>query len=335
MRKELPGSPDLVGESPRISEIRRMIQRLGRAQSPVLLLGETGTGKEVVARAIHRVNPAGPFVPIDCSALVGTLMESELFGHAKGAFTGAVANKPGLLDLAEGGTAFLDEIGELPLRLQVKLLRVIQDKELRPVGSLTRRRASFRVIAATNRDLASDVARGRFRRDLYYRLNVVTLRLPPLRERREDIPALVEQFLAQHGGRHCLSQEVRDALMAYEWPGNVRELENCIERMVAMNSGPMLHSADLPTALQNTLAAGEAERFAQQALLARQRVAAPPSPPQAQPVVVPLEATERQAILNALDFTQGDRAQAAQLLGIGRTTLYRKLKRYQFTPLAN
>jgi transcriptional regulator with PAS, ATPase and Fis domain len=321
----LPDSPDLVGQSPRICEIRRMIQKLGRSQSPVLLLGETGTGKEVVARAIHNVSPQGPFVPIDCSALVGTLMESELFGHAKGAFTGAVASKPGLLEVADGGTAFFDEIGELPPRLQVKLLRVIQDKEIRPVGSLARHKANFRIIAATNRDLTKEIERGRFRRDLYYRLNVVALRLPPLRERQEDIPALVEQFLAQHGSRHRLSQEVLGVLTAYDWPGNVRELENCIERMVATNTGPLLHVADLPTALQTTLHAGQAGGVPAAGL----------SPPPASeiPLVRPLQETEKQAILNALEFTQGDRARAAHLLGIGRTTLYRKLKRYKLTPL--
>ncbi len=309
-----------------------MIQKLGRTQSPVLLLGETGTGKEVVARAIHHVSPSGPFVPIDCSALVGTLMESELFGHERGAFTGAVAAKLGLLEVAEGGAAFFDEIGELPLRLQVKLLRVIQDKEIRPVGSVTRRKANFRVIAATSRDLAREVERGRFRRDLYYRLNVVALRLPPLRERREDIPALVDQFLAQYGSRHCLSPEVLEALMAYDWPGNVRELENCIERMVAINSGPVLHVADLPSSLQTSRHALQAEQFLR-------RAGAAPLPPDQPPVVPPapavptLEETERQAILQALTHTQGDRAQAAHLLGIGRTTLYRRLKRYKLTPV--
>jgi len=330
--EDLPYSPDLAGHSPRVCEIRRLIEKLGRTSSPVLLLGDTGTGKEVVARAIHGVSPQGRFVPIDCSALVVTLMESELFGHAKGAFTGAVANKPGLLELADGGTAFFDEIGELPLRLQVKLLRVIQDKEIRPVGSLARRKTNFRIIAATNRDLAKEVERGQFRGDLYYRLNVVTLRLPPLRERREDIPTLVEQFLARLGGRHRLSPEVLDALLAYDWPGNVRELENCIERMGAINSGPVLHVADLPTGLQNSLHAAQAELLARPAVLTRApaaHVAPAPSPP----AVVPLAQTERQAILQALEFTQGDRQQAAHLLGIGRTTLYRKLKRYKLTPL--
>jgi len=327
MMEDLAGNPVLVGHSPRLCEIRRLIERLGRGQSPVLLLGETGTGKEVVARGIHHAGPGGPFVPIDCSALVATLLESELFGHTKGAFTGAVSHKPGLLELADGGTAFLDEIGELPVRLQGKLLRVIEDQEIRPVGGVARRRASFRVIAATNRDLAREVERGRFRRDLYYRLNVVTLRLPPLRARKEDIPALLEHFLASHGRRHHLSPEVLEALVAYDWPGNVRELENCVERMLAFNSGPVLHLADLPTGLQNALHQRQAGEFAGQAALSREVAAAAP---ESRPAgVVPLEETERQAILRALECTQGDRGRAAQLLGIGRTTLYRKLKRYR------
>jgi transcriptional regulator with PAS, ATPase and Fis domain len=318
----------LVGQSPQVREILRKIDKLGRSCSPVLLLGETGTGKEVVARAIHRVRSSGPFVPIDCSAMVGTLLESELFGHTKGAFTGATTDKKGLLEAAEGGTAFFDEIGELPRELQVKLLRVIQDKEIRPVGSLHCRKADFRIIAATNRDLAKEVERGRFRRDLYYRLNVISLRVPPLRERREDIPVLAAHFLARRGSRHTLSQEVMQVLLSYDWPGNVRELENGIERMVAMNSGPVLHTADLPTALQTSLLASRAEDLALKAVACADQRPAPG--PNSNPLnVVPLAETEKQAILKALHQTAGDRARAAQLLGIGRTTLYRKLKQYQ------
>src|SRR5262250_1984183 len=177
----------LVGQSPRIRQILRLVDKLGHCRWPVLLLGETGTGKEVVARAIHSVNPAGPFVTIDCSSMVGPLMESELFGHVKGAFTGASVAKLGLIEAANGGTALFDEIGELPLDLQAKLLRVLQEKEFRPVGSLTTRRSDFRIIAATNRDLHAEVEKGTFRRDLYFRLNVINIRLAPLRERKEDI----------------------------------------------------------------------------------------------------------------------------------------------------
>ena len=244
-------APLLVGQSPRIRNVLRMVEKLGRCRWPVLLLGETGTGKEVVARSIHKVQPVGPFVTIDCSSLVGPLMESELFGHVKGAFTGAVTAKTGLIEVANGGTAFFDEIGELPLDLQAKLLRVLQEKEFRPVGSLTHRRSDFRVIAATNRDLAKEVEKGTFRRDLFYRLNVVNLRLAPLRDRKEDIPALIAHFLARHGKGHTLTQETFEAMLSYDWPGNVRELENCIQHMVAINTGPLLHAAELPSMLQN------------------------------------------------------------------------------------
>src|SRR5882762_1962943 len=245
----------LVGQSPRIRTILRLVEKLGRCRWPVLLLGETGTGKEVVARSIHNVSPLGPFVTIDCSSLVGPLMESELFGHVKGAFTGAVGTKTGLIETANGGTAFFDEIRELPLDLQAKLLRVLQEKEFRPVGSLIQRRSDFRVIAATNRDLAKEVDKGTFRRDLFYRLNVVNLRLSPLRDRREDIPALIGHFLNRYGKNHTLLPETLEAMVSYDWPGNVRELENCIQHLVAINSGPLLHAADLPSMLQHHLMA--------------------------------------------------------------------------------
>ena len=252
-------APLLVGQSPRIRNVLRMVEKLGRCRWPVLLLGETGTGKEVVARSIHKVQPVGPFVTIDCSSLVGPLMASELFGHVKGAFTGAVTPKTGLIEVANGGTAFFDEIGELPLDLQAKLLRVLQEKEFRPVGSLTHRRSDFRVIAATNRDLAKEVEKGAFRRDLFYRLNVVNLRLAPLRDRKEDIPSLIAHFLARHARGHILTQETLEAMLSYDWPGNVRELENCIQHMVAINTGPLLHAAELPSMLQNHLLAKKAQ----------------------------------------------------------------------------
>lgn len=307
-------SHGLIGRSPLIAEIRRRIQKVGRTRSPVLLLGESGTGKEVAARAIYEANPAGLFVPIDCS-LLGTLLETELFGHTKGAFTGAIANKPGLIALAEGGTAFFDEIGEFPLDMQAKLLRVLQEKEIRPVGATERRKADFRVIAATNRDLAREVERGNFRRDLYYRLNVVTLRLPPLRDRKEDILDLAAHFLERYGSHHEISAELLKVLLDYDWPGNVRELENCIQRMVAMNSGPVLSAADLPTALAGPRAAHDFEILRQ-------------APPPEAPPVLRLDEVERKAIAQALEFTGRDRSRAAELLGIGRTTLYRKIKEY-------
>ena len=244
----------LVGQSPRTRHVLHLIQKLGKCRWPALLLGETGTGKEVVARAIHNINPAGAFVTIDCSSMVGPLMESELFGHVKGAFTGAATAKVGLIEAANGGTAMFDEIGELPLDLQAKLLRVLQEKEFRPVGSVTNRRSDFRIIAATNRDLAKEVEKGTFRRDLYFRLNVINIRLAPLRERKEDIPSLINHFLSRVGGNYTLTAEAMEVMLNYDWPGNVRELENCIQHMVAINSGPLLHVGDLPSSLQNFIA---------------------------------------------------------------------------------
>jgi transcriptional regulator with PAS, ATPase and Fis domain len=327
----------LVGQSPRIKNVLRMVEKLGRCRWPVLLLGETGTGKEVVARSVHNVNPVGPFVTIDCSSLVGPLMESELFGHVKGSFTGAVGQKIGLIETADGGTAFFDEIGELPLDLQAKLLRVLQEKEFRPVGSLMHRRSDFRVIAATNRDLAKEVEKGTFRRDLFYRLNVVNLRIAPLRDRKEDIPALIAHFLARHGRNHTLTQETLEAMISYDWPGNVRELENCIQHMVAINSGPLLHAAELPSMLQNHLLIKKTQYMS--VAVGAHNLAKPPAeasahqhrdiPEAGRPPILPLNQMERNAILDALEYTKGDRAIAANLLGIGRTTLYRKLKEYQ------
>ena len=323
----------LVGHSERMAGLRRQISKAAKGRWPVLILGETGTGKEVVARAIHEESAAGPFVTIDCSSLVGPLMESELFGHAKGAFTGAIGMKLGMLEMADGGTAFLDEIGELPLEMQSKLLRALQEKEFRPVGSLTQRRSDFRIIAATNRDLASEVARGSFRRDLYYRLNVVTIRLLPLRDRPEDIPALAEHFLALHGCNHIVVPETIQALMSYDWPGNVRELENTIQQMVAMNSGPFLHTQDLPSPILRQLAAERGEQMA-----AAAGISAPALPQHMNHAdargVVPLPELERRAIIHALQHTRGDRSMAAALLGIGRTTLYRKLRDYELEQAA-
>ncbi len=333
----------LVGQSPRSRQVLRLIEKLGKCRWPALLLGETGTGKEVVARSIHNIKASGPFVTVDCSSMVGPLMESELFGHVKGAFTGAANTKFGLLEAANGGTAFFDEIGELALDLQAKLLRVLQEKEFRPVGSVTTRHSDFRIIAATNRDLAAEVEKGTFRRDLYFRLNVVNIRLSPLRERREDIPALINHFLSRVGGNHGVTAEALEVMLSYDWPGNVRELENCVQHMVAVNSGPLLHTADLPSNLQNHLV----QKRAQYMMAVVGRESAPtesvslapaildvPAPqpalmPAPVPSIVPLHVLERRAIMNALEYTKGDRAIAAHLLGIGRTTLYRKLKEYQ------
>jgi DNA-binding NtrC family response regulator len=315
-----------------------MIEKLGRCRWPALLLGETGTGKEVVARQIHQISPQGPFVTIDCSSMVGPLMESELFGHVKGAFTGAATTKIGLIEAANGGTAFFDEIGELPLDLQAKLLRVLQEKEFRPVGALNSRRSDFRIIAATNRDLAKEVEKGTFRRDLFFRLNVINIRLSPLRERKEDIPELVNHFLTRVGGNYTLTAETLEVMLSYEWPGNVRELENCIQHMVAINSGPLLHVADLPSNLQNHILQKKTQYLTAAATAWQGPTELGPVLPTGAPLaaipatlaaIIPLMELERRAIMNALEYTKGDRAVAAHLLGIGRTTLYRKLKEYQ------
>jgi DNA-binding NtrC family response regulator len=321
-----------VGQSPQISALRRLITKVSRNRLSVLLLGESGTGKEVVARAVHDANPRGEFIPIDCGSLVGTLVESELFGHVKGAFSGAVENKKGLVELADGGTAFFDEIGDLPLEMQVKLLRLIQEGEFRAVGALQWRKVDLRIMAATHRDLRAEVAAGRFRQDLFYRLNVVVVHLPPLREHKQDIPLLIEHFLDR--GRASglpafrFGEELLATLVSYDWPGNVRELQHCLDRIAALHSEGALQMADLPSALQYQCASGELRGLS--AAIADPDgdtgmpdfAMAPRSP------VISIPASEKQAIAHALAATKGERGKAARLLGIGRTTLYRKVKEY-------
>jgi DNA-binding NtrC family response regulator len=313
----------LVGESPVIEHIRRLIAKAARSHLPVLLLGETGTGKEVVARAIYEANPAGQFVPIDCGSLVGTLMESELFGHTKGAFSGAIDNKKGLVELADGGTAFFDEIGDLALDMQVKLLRLLQEREFRPVGALQWRKLDLRIIAATHRNLKAEVAAGRFRQDLYYRLNVFAIHLPPLRERKQDIPLLVDYFLE---GRFQPGPEIAATLLSYDWPGNVRELQHCLERLAALRSDGALSLADLPTALQyhhSAICVETPSPSAPERLDDLPYAQVSPKSP-----VISLPESERQTISTALAAAGGARTRAAKMLGIGRTTLYRKMKEY-------
>jgi len=321
-------SRGLVGDSPEIGATRRLIEKAALNRLPVLLLGESGTGKEVVARGIYNANPRGQFVPIDCGSLVGSLMESELFGHAKGSFSGAVENKKGLVELADGGTAFLDEIGDLPLDMQVKLLRLIQEKEFRAVGSLHWRRVDLRIIAATHRDLKAEVAAGRFRLDLYYRLNVFSIRLPTLRDRQQDILPLIEHFLSAARGDGLAdfrpNAETLATMLAYEWPGNVRELKHCIDRMAAMHSEGAREDA-LPSALLYTRAAASGRQPSDgvdESLLNEELR------PYASPVIS-IPQSEKLAIERALASTQGERGRTAEILGIGRTTLYRKMKQYK------
>jgi two-component system response regulator HydG len=319
------GLGNLIGSSPEMEKIYRILSKVAQTTHPVLILGESGTGKELIARSIHSNGPhaAKPFLPVDCGSLVPTLIESELFGYVKGAFTGATRNKDGLLASAEGGTVFLDEIGEMPLDLQAKLLRALQEKEIRPVGATHRIPINCRILAATNRDLAAMVEQGRFRKDLYYRLNVVALRLPPLRDRREDVPILAAHFLSRmnrnSGAKYVFSDDALRTMSEYAWPGNVRELENSIERACALCSGPVLRLGDLPTQLQDfhlhafrSTVGGHSEKI----------------PADTSTDVTPLADLERQAILDTLRQLNGDKLTAARLLGIGKTTLYRKLKEY-------
>jgi DNA-binding NtrC family response regulator len=300
----------LVGSSAKMQRVYELIVKVAPTRHPVLVLGESGTGKELVARAIHSFGPASqePFVPIDCGALSPQLIESELFGHLRGAFTGANQNRTGLLAVAGKGTAFLDEIGELSIELQAKLLRALQEKEVRPVGSNQRIPLLARIIAGTNQHLEGAITRGTFRKDLFFRLNVVSIKLPPLRERKEDIPALAYHFLERFGGEsggvQGISCEALSRLMSYDWPGNVRELENCVQRAVTLGSDSEIQLHDLPSSLQYGLSGAEYRS------------------------IPTLRQVEKRAILEALEATAGDRLRAAKLLGIGKTTIYRKVKEY-------
>jgi DNA-binding NtrC family response regulator len=318
--KSKEGFGSIIGRAPEMEKLYRIITKAAHSTHPVLILGESGTGKELVARSIHFSGPfrENPFVAVDCGSLVPTLIESELFGYVKGAFTGATKSKEGLLATAEGGTIFLDEIGELPIDLQSKLLRALQEKEIRPVGGTRPVPINVRILAATNRDLEQAVATGTFRRDLYFRLNVLSLRIPPLRQRKQDIPLLVGHFLERlarsTGVQRNISDEALKLMLTYEWPGNIRELENCIERACALTSGPTIHLGDLPTSIQT---------WRQQTQAAVEATTAPTVRS-----IMPICEMEKQAILGAIEQLHGDKLEAARLLGIGKTTLYRKLKEY-------
>jgi DNA-binding NtrC family response regulator len=319
--KSKQGYGGLVGRAPEMEKLYRIIAKAANSSHPVLILGESGTGKEIVARSIHYSGlfRDKPFIPVDCGSLVPTLIESELFGYVKGAVTGADQAKDGLLAIAEGGTVFLDGVGELPVDLQAKLLRAIQEKEIRPVGSTRRIPINVRILAATNRDLEQAVMEGAFRRDLYFRLNVLSLRIPPLRERREDIPLLIAHFMerASRSSKQekIFSDDALKAMLAYDWPGNVRELENCLERTCAFTSGPLINVPDLPPSIASIQIAVQGNGNGNK-----------------QNRIVPIAELERQSILNAIAELNGDKLQAARLLGIGKTTLYRKLKDYSAQP---
>ena len=306
----------IIGTSANIQDVLRMISRLKDTRTPVLISGESGTGKELVARAIHfrGLMAQTPFVAVDCGSLVPTLMESELFGYEKGAFTGATKSKAGLFQAANGGTIFLDEIGELPLEMQAKLLRVLQEKEVRPVGSNEKVNVDVRVIAATNRDLEAAYRGGTFRKDLYFRLNVVTVHLPALRDRRSDIPVLVHHFLDRYAkvSQIQVTPAAMKSLLQYEWPGNVRELENCIARAITLGDRKTIDVVDLPPAIRSE----------------QSEAGAVISPDSASLSTTALAEMERMTILRVFEQARGDKALAGKMLGISRATLYRKLKRY-------
>jgi DNA-binding NtrC family response regulator len=306
----------IIGTSANIQDVLRMVSRLKDTRTSVLISGESGTGKELVARAIHFRGALAqtPFVAVDCGSLVPTLMESELFGYEKGAFTGAIKTKAGLFQAANGGTIFLDEIGELPLEMQAKLLRVLQEKEVRPVGSNAKVNVDVRVIAATNRDLEAAYREGTFRKDLYFRLNVVTVHLPALRDRRSDIPMLVHHFLDRYAPDSHLqvTTAAMNSLLNYEWPGNIRELENCIARAITLGDRRVIDVIDLPPSIRSEQAAPSGSVLQDAASLS----------------TTALAEMERMTILRVFEQANGDKALAGRMLGISRATLYRKLKRY-------
>ncbi|ADN02457.1 sigma-54 interaction domain-containing protein [Spirochaeta thermophila] len=309
-----PAGDELLTRSPAMKPVVELLPEVARTEAVVLITGETGTGKEVVAKAIHRLSPRreGPFVPVHCAGLPESLLEAELFGYKRGAFTGADRDKPGRFALARGGTLFLDEIGELPLHLQVKLLRVLQDRMYEPVGGLRPEKLDARILAATHRDLEEEVKAGRFREDLYYRLNVVRIHLPPLRERREDILLLAEAFLARFTGVYGrdirgFSPEVVEVFLRYSWPGNVRQLEHVVERAVIVCHEEFIRLEHLPEELVREAGVGEKGEGGG---LRTER-----------------ERVERRRILEAIAASGGSVKDAARLLGVHRSTLYRKMQR--------
>jgi two-component system response regulator HydG len=306
----------IIGRSGKMKTLLDTLAMVAPSDATVLIMGESGTGKEVVANAIHHNSPrAGqPFIKVSCAALPETLLESELFGHERGAFTGAVTRREGRFQLAHRGTIFLDEVGEMNPALQTKLLRVLQEKEFEPVGSARTIKVDIRVIAATNKDLTKEVREGRFREDLYYRLNVVPVTMPPLRERKEDIPPLADHFLAVYREKNRkplkgISGKALDLLVRYDWPGNIRELENCIERAVIMAKEEMITPVDFPPQIQKLSGEKETGGFAI-------------------PYGISLEAMERELIVKTLAETGGNRTRASEILGINRRTLQNKLKEY-------
>jgi len=337
-RETGPPIPGLIGTGPAMECVYRLTRQVARSNASVLLLGETGTGKELIAKAIHRLSPrgSGPFVRVNCGALAENLLESELFGHVRGAFTGAVDNRTGRFEAAHTGTVFLDEINSTTPKLQVKLLRVLQEHEFERVGDTQTIRVDTRVIAASNRDLLEETEAGRFREDLYYRLNVVTIEIPPLRQRREDIPALVAYFLKIYNEQNnrqmpFVSPEVIRALQDYSWPGNVRELQNYIEHAVVLAPGDQWTPDLLPEAIlggrPRRLGRGRTDAASLASELVRQGMeSAGPEAENLHAAIV--DRVERELIEQVMIACQGVQIKAAQRLGINRNTLHKKLKEY-------
>ena len=306
----------IIGKGRKMKELFDFLAQVAPSEATVLILGESGTGKELVANAIHHNSPRTqqPFVKVACAALPETLLESELFGHEKGAFTGAIARREGRFQTAHRGTIFLDEVGEMSQAIQTKLLRVLQEREFEPVGSSRTVKVDVRVIAATNKDLNNEIKEGRFRADLFYRLNVIPIHLPPLRERKEDIPALANHFLSLYREKNKkdikeITPKALDLLIRYDWPGNIRELENCLERAVIVARGDLIAPVDLPPAIQN-LPPGKGDT---EILF---------------PAGISLQEAEKAIILKTLEDVGGNRSRAAEILGINRRTLQMKLKEY-------
>jgi two-component system, NtrC family, response regulator AtoC len=335
----------LVGQSPAIRQIYTVVEKIASTPSTVLITGESGVGKELIARALHEnsARHAGPFIKINCAAIPKTLMESELFGYEKGAFTGAVGAKPGRFELAHGGTLFLDEIGEIPIEMQVKLLRVLQESEFERVGGIKTIKVDVRLVTATNRDLMQEIAAGAFREDLFYRLNVVPIHIPPLRDRREDIPLLVEHFIAKFNDRlkkqiSGIVPEAVERLVSYNWPGNIRELENLMERTMLFCEGPSIRLSDLPSEVTVGLAglaaapwpaaasAAQAGGPASQPGIPADEAARLPPSSLKEAVRAETERVERELIQKALDETGGNVTQAARKLKISRKSLQTKMK---------
>jgi transcriptional regulator with PAS, ATPase and Fis domain len=312
-------SPLLIGEHPLMQKIEAMVRRVAATDATVLLTGESGTGKELVARAIHNLGPraAHPFVPVNCAALPEDLLESELFGHVRGAFTGALSSRVGMFQLADGGTILLDEVAEMPVALQAKLLRVLQNREVRPVGADQSLAVNVRVVASTNKDLAREVEKATFREDLFYRLQVIPVHLPPLRARRSDIPLLVNHFLEKNNRKYSRNVQIVDETMIYlweyDWPGNVRELENLIERLVVLHESNILTPEALPPYIRSFIS----EKKLPHPTLSNGTV----------DLRQALEQFESRLIDEALRRTNGNKSAAAQMLGLKRTTLVAKLRR--------